>query len=53
MFHGHKDFNSMQAEILGPVNILLDKLAVLLYEKLSNDYEVGMLPLQNYNQEHY
>lgn len=51
MFHGHKGFDSVQTEILVPVTILLDKLAVLLYEKLSSDYEVGMLPLQNSNQD--
>ncbi len=41
MFHGHKGFNSVQTEILVPVTILLGKLAVLLYERLSSDCEVG------------
>lgn len=47
MFHGHKGFDKIQIEILTPVNTLLDKLASLLYEKLSSDYDVGMLPPQN------
>ena len=49
MFHGHKGFDSMQTEILVPVTVLLDKLAILLYERLSSDYEVGMLPLEDSN----
>jgi hypothetical protein len=48
-FHGHKGFDIVQTEILVPVAILLDKLAVLLYEKLSGDYEVGVLPPQTCN----
>ena len=51
MFHGHKGFDSVQAEILVPVNILLNKLAVLLSERLSSDYEVGMLPLKDSSQD--
>ena len=50
MFHGHKGFDSMQTEILVPVTILLNKLAVLLYERLSSDHEVGMLPLEDSSQ---
>lgn len=50
MFHGHKSFDSVQTEILVPVTILLHKLAVLLYERLSSDYEVGMLPMEDSNQ---
>ncbi|MBI3930386.1 MAG: hypothetical protein HY325_00030 [Chloroflexi bacterium] len=45
MFHGHKGFDRVQIEILVPLNILLDKLTILLYERLSNDYELGMLLL--------
>ncbi len=51
MFHGHKGFDSVQTEILVPVNLLLDKLTVLLYERLSSDYDVGMLPLEDSNQD--
>lgn len=51
MFHGHKGFDSVQTEILVPVTILLDKLPVLLYERLSSDHEVGMLPLEDSNQD--
>lgn len=47
MFHGHKGFDSVQTEILVPVIVLLNKLAVLLYERLSSDDEVGMLPPQD------
>ncbi len=45
MFHGHKGFDNMQTDILVPVTILLDKLAVLLYERLGSDDKVGILPL--------
>jgi hypothetical protein len=44
MFHGHKGFDRVQIDILIPLTILLDKLTTLLYERLSSDYEVGMLP---------
>ena len=44
MFHGHKGFDRVQIDILIPLTILLDKLTTLLYERLGNDYEVGMLP---------
>jgi len=40
MFHGHKGFNEVQIQILIPVNILLEKMTVLLYEKLSHDHEM-------------
>jgi len=45
MFHGHKGFDSVQTELLVPVNLLLDKLTALLYERLSSDDKVGILPL--------
>jgi len=51
MFDGHKGFDRVQAEILVPVTILLDKLAVLLYERLGSDHEVGMLPMEDSNQD--
>lgn len=51
MFHGHKGFDGVQTEILVPVNILLNKLAVLLYERLSADGEVGMLPPEDSSQD--
>lgn len=50
MFHGHKGFDRVQAEILAPVNVLLNKLAGLLYERLSADSKVGLLPLEDSNQ---
>lgn len=37
MFHGHKDFHEVQTQILIPVTILLEKITILLYEKLSHD----------------
>ena len=39
MFHGHKGFHEVQTQILIPVTILLEKITILLYEKLSNDQE--------------
>lgn len=44
MFHGHKGFDRVQIDILMPVTILLDKLTTLLYERLSNDCELGTFP---------
>jgi len=40
MFHGHKGFHEVQTQILIPVTILLEKMTVLLYEKLGHDYEM-------------
>jgi hypothetical protein len=49
MFHGHKDFETIQAEILIPVTIILNKLTFLLYEKMEQDNEVGALQPQDLN----
>ena len=51
MFHGHKGFDEVQVEILSPANTLLKKLTILLYEKLSQDHKLGMLPPPNLDAE--
>lgn len=49
MFHGHKSFEIIQAEILVPVTIILNKLTSLLYEKMEQDNEIGALQHQGLN----
>lgn len=34
MFHGHKGFNEVQAELLDPIIVILEKVIELLYKKL-------------------
>jgi hypothetical protein len=52
MFHGHKGFDRIQIDILSPVNTLLEKITKLLFEKLANDNEVGMLPVGQHMRQH-
>lgn len=40
MFHGQKGYEDEQIKILVPVTILLRKIMVLLYEKMSQDYSL-------------